>query len=91
MATERELMHVRLRFDQRLDSWGDRQYWRDNHAGQDMAALWRRIDELEGEVSRLRREAAEHARFCEPPGGFDPPDSCQCATRSNPPCSWCVS
>lgn len=91
MTTQWELEHVELRYSRRLDSLGDRKYWRDNHAGQDMGVLLRRIDELQGEIARLEREGAEHARFCDAGMDTDPPDSCQCAVRRNPPCSWCVS
>lgn len=83
-----ELDRVRERYDNRLDSYGDRQYWRDNHAGQDMGALWGRIRDLEATVDRLEREAAEHMRFC---GDIEPMTSCQCNVVSHPPCSWCTS
>lgn len=84
---ERELEHVQLRYGRRLDSVADRQYWRDNYAGQDMGVLWRRIEELEDEVARLTREAEEHLRHCVQE--YDPPTECQCHNRRNPPCSFC--
>lgn len=86
---DRELQHILDRYHGRLDSYSDRQYWRDNHAGQDMGALWRRISELEGENARLRRELDDWAKSY--PLDYEPPDSCQCSTTSNPPCSWCTS
>ena len=79
------------RYGRRLDSEHERQYWRDNHAGQDMGALWRRIRDLEEENRELRERLADRVRSWDLAPG-DPPDSCQCGVPgASPPCSWCTS
>lgn len=81
-----EMQHIRDRYSRRLDSYGDRQYWRDNHAGEDMGALLRYVTELEQEVERLRKEQDVPVYIED----TETPDTCQCQYVAHPPCSWCT-
>jgi hypothetical protein len=85
-----EAVLMRYADPHRLSSREARQYWRDNHAGEDVGTLLRRIDELEGEVARLRERLRDRAAsyYLD----FEPPDTCQCGVPgASPPCSWCTS
>lgn len=87
MTTELDRVHER--YGSRLDSYGDRQYWRDNHAGQDMGTLLRYVSELEAKVARLQEEAKHLAGSYDL--GLELPDGCRCGSVAHPPCSWCTS